>query len=719
MSEKLTGQLDHIVYIDEQSLYTVAKIRIDGQSSPVTAVGQFTGVSPGEILQLRGEWEMHPKFGRQFKISHFHVEMPARASGIAKYLASGMIKGIGPEMAKRLVDAFGDKTLQVIEHEPKRLLTVSGIGKKRLEMICKTWEDQKEVREVMVFLQGHGVSPGYCSKIFKQYGRNAIQIVKQNPYQLATDVLGIGFTIADGIAGKIGVPRDSLQRVEAGVLYVLERMAERGHVFGLFDEVVKEAVGLLDVDRETVIQGMDNLHTAKKIVLEHLENDAGTAVYLKGFHAVEKGLANRLKALISVPIDSENKEAKDIAKVVQQRLAIVLSDGQWDALETVRSSKVSIVTGGPGTGKTTLIKAILAVFEGAGRVVLLAAPTGRAAKRLSEVTERDAKTIHRLLAYNFKLGGFQRHEQNPLDGDVVIIDEASMVDVFLMYHLVKAIPATATLVLVGDINQLPPVGPGNVLRDMIASQRLPVVYLIDIFRQARDSSIVLNAHRINQGEYPVFRQRRTKELLDFYFIEQEDPEKIVATIKELCCTRIPQRFNLNPMSEIQVLTPMHRGILGTSNLNTVLQKALNPTKETVERMGRSFKIGDKVMQIQNNYGKEVFNGDIGTIQDIDKHKRSLAVDFEGMAVQYDFSELDELVLAYAVSVHKSQGSEYAAVILPVMTQHYMLLQRNLIYTGVTRAKKLVVMIGTKRALAIALKNDRPQKRQTRLAFRLQ
>ena len=434
--------------------------------------------------------------------------------------------------------------------------------------------------------------------------------------------------------------------------------------------------------------------------------------------AAEVGLANRIKALLSVPTTGPGMDAGRIEELVLRKLAIKLSKEQRIGLQTAHSSKVSIITGGPGTGKTTLVKAILAVFEAAGREVLLCAPTGRAAKRLSEVTAHEAKTIHRLLAYNFRSGGFQKNEKDPLDADVVIVDETSMVDTFLMYNLVKAVPMTAVLILVGDVYQLPPVGPGNVLRDMIDSGRVPVVSLKEIFRQARESLIILNAHRINQGAPPTIPDSNSDKVQDFYFIQQQDPEKVLSTILELCCDRIPDRFKLDPLSDIQVLSPMHKGIVGTVNLNRVLQQALNPSKDIIERMGRIFKRGDKVMQIRNNYSKDVFNGDIGTIRQIDRDMQKVTIQYNSRAVDYEFDQLDELVLAYAVSVHKSQGSEYGAVILPVMTQHFILLQRNLIYTGVTRAKKLVVLIGTKQALAIALRNDKPQKRMTRLCDRM-
>jgi exodeoxyribonuclease V alpha subunit len=725
MPETLEGQLEQIVYFNDSSRYTVAKLEVKGLPDLVTVVGPLGVIAPGELLKVSGTWEIHPKYGQQFKASGFSVSFPAKAQGIEKYLGSGLIRGIGPEMAKRLVSQFGDKTLEVIEHRPKELLSVDGIGKKRLEMIRGAWEDQREVRDVMIFLQGHGVSTGYSAKIFKQYGQDAIRVVRENPYRLTADIFGIGFIIADGIAEKIGIPRDSLIRGEAGILHVLEKMCEEGHVYGVYNDILKRAEDLLEMSRSVLERAFVNLVESRRVVVEDIGDLAGDgsagvkAVYLKAFHAAERGLAIRLKALLSVPVHPVKADAVRIKELLKKRLAILLSEEQWSALETALSSKVSIVTGGPGTGKTTLVRAILAIFEGVGKQVVLAAPTGRAAKRLSEVTGREASTIHRLLSYNFRSGGFQKNEQNPLNTDVVIVDEASMVDVFLMYHLVKAVPATAILILVGDIYQLPPVGPGNVLRDMIDSRRVPAVYLTEIFRQARESLIIVNAHQINQGHFPTVPSSNRDTLQDFYFIEQDDPEKVLSTIHELCTVRIPRRFNLNPLSDIQVLTPMHKGIVGTANLNRVLQQALNPSSDMVERTGRTFKSGDKVMQIRNDYAKEVFNGDIGTISGIDAKMHKLTVEYEGRPVSYDFSELDELVLAYAVSVHKSQGSEYAAVILPVMTQHFVLLQRNLIYTGITRAKELVVLIGSKQALAIAIRNDKSQKRMTQLAFLLQ
>ena len=724
MTQHLTGQLDRIVYQNPDSLYTVLRLKLDGSADPVTVVGQLSGCNPGETLKLSGVWETHPKYGRQFKAESCSVQLPADVGDIERYLASGVIKGLGPEMARRMIQRFGKATLATLEHNPESLKAVPGIGPKRLETIKKAWEDQRDVREGLIFLQGQGIGPSHSARILKQYGQEAIRLVRENPYRLSADIAGIGFITADNIARKIGVSQDALIRAEAGLIHVLEKMSDDGHVYGRLEDVMNQARDLLAVDTPILEDALQNLRKAKRVAIEDLEKDhpdgraAHQAVYLKAFYAAETGLAHRIKAFFSVPVSRLALKDEEIKKVVHRKLAVLLSQEQWHALQTTFSSKLSVVTGGPGTGKTTLIQAILAVFERAERKVRLCAPTGRAAKRLSEVTGTRTETIHRMLSYDFKTGNFQKNEQNPLNTDLVIADEASMIDLFLMYHLMKAIPAAATLILVGDINQLPAVGPGNVLRDLIHSGQTPTVYLTEIFRQASESLIIVNAHRINQGLFPKLVKPGTDGLSDFYFIEQDDPEKVVASVTELCCKRIPDRFHLDPFSQIQVLTPMHKGIVGTTNLNRVLQEALNPSRKSINRMGFAFKEGDKVMQVKNNYIKEVFNGDIGTIGEIDLQSASMTVLFENVAVNYEASELDELILAYAVSVHKSQGSEYGAVVMPVMLQHFVLLQKNLIYTGITRAKKLVVMIGNKKALGIAIRNDTPQHRLTRLSYRL-
>jgi exodeoxyribonuclease V alpha subunit len=724
MKQALTGQLDRIVYQNPENLYTVGKLNVDGSTEPVTIVGQLSGCNPGETLKLSGRWERHPKYGRQFKAESCSVQLPAEVKEIEKYLASGVIKGLGPETAKRMIRKFGKSTLATLENSPEKLTAVPGIGPKRLKTIRKAWEDQKDVREVLIFLQGQGIGPAHRARILKEYGQETIRLVRENPYRLSADITGIGFLTADNIAKKIGVSQNALIRAEAGLVHILEKLSEEGHVFGRYHDVMNRARELLTVDDMVLEHALGRLCKAKRVVVEDLNEESAhlpgkeKAVYLKAFHAAETGLANRIQAFCSVPVSRLALQDEDLKRIVHKRLAVLLSQEQWGALQTTISSKLSIITGGPGTGKTTLIKAVLAVFQQARKRVRLCAPTGRAAKRLSEVTGERTETIHRMLSYDFKTGNFQKNEENPLNTDLVIADEASMIDLFLMYHLLRAIPVSASLILVGDINQLPAVGPGNVLRDLIDSGQAPTVYLTEIFRQAGESLIIVNAHRINQGLFPKLVRPGPGGLSDFYLIEQEDPERIVTSITDLCGKRIPDRFDLDPFSEIQVLTPMHRGIVGTTNLNSVLQQALNPSGNSVTRMGVSFREGDKVMQVRNNYTKEVFNGDIGTITKIDARSATVTVSYEDVPVDYEAAELDELILAYAISVHKSQGSEYPAVVMPVTTQHFILLQKNLIYTGISRAKELVVLIGSKKALRIAIGNDTPQHRLTRLSDRL-
>ena len=722
MELRLTGQLDRILYQNPDTFYTVAKVQIDGSAESVTVVGPLSGCNPGETLKVSGRWETHPKYGKQFKAESCSVHLPADVKEIERYLASGVIKGLGPEMAKRMIQRFGKSTLATLEEDPEKLTAVPGIGPKRLETIKKAWENQKDIRDVLIFLQGQGIGPSHSTRIFKQYGSETVRLVRENPYRLSTDIPGIGFVTADKIARKVGVSTDALIRAEAGLTHVLEKLSDDGHVYGRREDVLKKAQDLLSIDVSVLEQALESLRKSKRVVVEDLEADVDgipdKALYLKAFYAAETSLANRIKAFCSVPVSQITLDEGDIKKVVHKKLAVLLSREQWRALQTTLSSKLSIITGGPGTGKTTLIKAILAVFERAQRRVRLCAPTGRAAKRLSEVSGQETETIHRMLSYDFKTGTFRKNEGNPLNADLVIADEASMIDLFLMYHLVRAVPATATMILVGDINQLPAVGPGNVLRDLIDSGQPPTVYLTEIFRQASESLIIVNAHRINQGLFPKQVKPNSGNLSDFYLIEQDDPERVVTAITELCCNRIPERFNLDPFSQIQVLTPMHKGLVGTTHLNRTLQEALNPSQKSISRLGTVFKEGDKVMQVRNNYTKEVFNGDIGTIDNIDLQSAGVTVRYQNSTVYYETSELDELILAYAVSVHKSQGSEYAAVVMPVMLQHYVLLQKNLIYTGITRAKQLVILIGSKKALTMAIKNDTPQQRLTGLSHRL-
>ena len=725
MPTTLSGQIEKITFTNEENGFTIARVKVPERHELVTVVGTLMAPMPGEILEMRGEWSDHPRFGRQFKVVEYRTRVPATVYGIRKYLGSGMIKGLGPVMAGRIVDRFGQKTLDIIETDIQRLLEVEGIGKKRIDMIAKAWDAQSEIRDVMLFLQGHGVSSGYAAKIFKHYGSQSISVVKQNPYRLASDIFGIGFLTADQIAGKLGFEKDSRLRVEAGILYVLHQLSDEGHVYFPYEPLVSKSCDILDVNREPVISALGNLARDQTIIIEDINETADTfkqnikAVYLTRFHLCETGIARRLTTLVHASKAIREIDSDKAIDWVQRRLSITLAENQMKAVVWAIENKVLVITGGPGTGKTTIINAVLKIYARLKSGILLAAPTGRAAKRMSEATGFEAKTIHRLLEYSLQKGGFQRHEDKPLECDVLIIDEASMIDTPLMYHLLKAVPPMATFILVGDVNQLPSVGAGNVLNDIIASAVVAVVTLDKIFRQAKTSQIVVNAHKINQGRVPsVSANQATDPQNDFYFIEQEDPEKVLEIILELSKNRIPQRFGFDPVDEIQVLTPMHRGVVGAGNLNHQLQAVLNPGEGGITRGDRTYRVNDKVMQIRNNYDKDVFNGDIGRITAIAWESREVLISIDGRAVVYDFSDLDEIVPAYAVSVHKSQGSEYPAVIIPIVTQHYILLQRNLIYTAVTRGKELVVIVGSRKAMTIGVNNNKTRQRYTRLCHRL-
>jgi len=725
MLTDLSGQIERITYNNEENGFTIARVKVYGQRDLVTIIGNLMAPTPGEILKMRGEWANHPKFGEQFKVVQYETKVPATVYGIQKYLGSGLIKGLGPVMAKRIVKKFGKKTLDVIENEILQLSHIEGIGKKRIAMIQNAWNEQKEIRDVMIFLQAHGVSSGYATKIFKEYGNRSIAVVKDNPFRLATDIFGIGFVTADSIAEKLGFPKDSDQRIEAGILYVLHKLSDDGHVYYPYEELIIKSREILVVERDFVVKALGILAADKKIVFEDLNNsieefkENNKAVYLAKFHLCETSISDRLKALALSPKSIRNVNTDKAIDWVQKQLSITLAKNQILAVRSCLKEKVIVITGGPGTGKTTIINAILKIFSMLKVRTLLAAPTGRAAKRMSETTGFEARTIHRLLEFSFAKGGFQKNEERPLACDLLVVDEASMIDTILMYHLLKAVPLSAILILVGDENQLPSVGAGNILKDIIESNAVPVAWLNEIFRQAKKSQIIVNAHKINQGVIPSFgtSQLHSQEN-DFYFIQQEDPDRVLEIILELVKVRIPQRFGFDPVDDIQVLTPMHKGVAGADNLNRKLQKTLNPGQEGVMRGEQNYRVSDKVMQVRNNYDKEVFNGDIGRITQIYPENQQLAISFDGREVTFEFSDLDEVVLAYAVSVHKSQGSEFPVVIIPVLTQHYILLQRNLIYTAVTRGQKIVVMVGTRKALAIGVKNDKTKKRFTYLKHRL-
>jgi len=733
----LVGTLERLTFQNEENGYTVAKLVPKEKSYEVTVVGPLTGVNVGESVRLRGYWTTHPKYGRQFEVRAYTVQLPATVEGIRKYLGSGLIKGIGPVNAGRIVDYYGLKTLDVIEENPHQLREVPGIGKKRASQIARAWEEQKHIKEIMLFLQSHDISTSLAVKIYKQYTDEAIAIVRNDPYRLAKDIFGIGFKMADKIARQMGFAVDAPERIRAGLRYVLGTFSDDGHCFATREQLIVAASDLLQVTREGCEAQLDALLRIEELIADvsvsqSLPNDLpgsgsetgiGDAVYLPPFFYAEKGVANKLRQLLSGPRDRlgdfRSVDWERAFAWLHERNPIHLAGQQRAAVQMALTEKVSILTGGPGTGKTTVTRGIIELLQARRHTVLLAAPTGRAAKRLAETTGLAAKTIHRLLEFKPSEGfKFLRDQKNPLDTDLIIVDETSMVDILLMNHLLKAVEAGSHLLLVGDVDQLPSVGPGNVLRDLIDSAVIPVTRLDTIFRQAEDSFIIVNAHRINRGEMPLFG----KGARDFFLFRESNPERAADLILDIVARRIPETFGYDAENDIQVLSPMHRGAVGVSALNQRLQTCLNPPdarKPESTHGSRVFRVGDRVMQIRNDYDRQVFNGDMGHVVTLDLEEHTLTVDFEGVFVGYEFTQLDELIHAYAVSIHKAQGSEFSVVVVPVMTQHYMLLQRNLLYTGVTRARELVVLVGDRRAIAIAVRNDKIAQRNTRLAERLQ
>lgn len=803
--ERLRCVVERITYQNETNGYTVIKCRAKNYQDLVTVVGAMPDVHVGSVLSLTGQWKVDAKYGRQFAMETFEETLPATVYGMEKYLGSGLIKGIGPKYAKKIVGQFGADTLNIIEDQPDRLLEIPGIGRARVESIKRSWLEQMEIKNIMVFLQSHDVSTSHATKIYKTYGNDSIKVVQENPYRLADDIWGIGFKTADTIAEKMGFGKEKYARLRSGLFYTLNKLSEDGHCYATRKMLLEKGAELLGVEDGLLAMTLDEMIRTKDVITDNIPQDsvhtlsaaqepdnsgldessdqvdyslyeqylsgldasrnlsgnpsgsarasssrdtsvAGNgaktdtfdptdpmykAVYLPPFYFSETGTAKRLTSILhaqpSVHVDTGN-----LAQRITFRTGMQYDEIQMQAIQEAVTSKVLVLTGGPGTGKTTTTLGIITAFADAGAKILLAAPTGRAAKRLSEATGREAKTIHRLLEFK-PPEGYQKNEEKPLEGDVLIVDECSMIDIMLMYNLLKAVPDSMTLILVGDIDQLPSVGAGNVLRDIIESGCVPVVRLKRIFRQAQKSRIIMNAHRINEGQMPDLSNGRTS---DFFFMEEEDPEKAVSTITKLVKENL-SRYYHTPASEIQVLTPMQRGVVGASNLNQALQEALNPISQQgtpgsygtfgyggadsvpfLRHAGMQFRQRDKVMQIRNNYDKEVFNGDIGIISFVDTQNRTLIVDFDGRNVSYDISELDELVLAYATTIHKSQGSEYPIVVMPVLMNHYVMLQRNLIYTGITRAKKILVIVGTRKALSYAVHHVTVTKRNTMLAVRI-
>ncbi len=721
-SVTIEGLLERITYASAETHYTIGRLKPSHLDTEITVVGYLAGVNAGETLKVNGTWETHRKYGQQFKVQSFEVTLPEEIDGIRKYLASGTIKGIGPSMASKLIDVFGAGALDIIENKPERLLEVEGIGEVKAAMIQAAWLEHHTLRSLMQFLQEMGVASAYGARIYKEYGPDAVDLIRKDPYILADDIPGEGFFVADTIARKLGVKTEDPDRVRACILHLLNQNANDGHTFAEQVNLTARCENQFQISRRTIEDTIDEMAAARAIVVEPIGRGSSTptrAIYMRDLYVAETGLAKRLKAMLSVPVNVTEIDMDGIAAEVHHKLAINLSIEQLEVLEQIFAHRIAIVTGGPGTGKTTLLRSVATVLETMGKKVLLAAPTGRAARRLSEVTRRKARTIHRLLGVSFNDGGFIRNRDHTLEADAVIIDEASMVDTVLMYSLIEAVPMSAYLILVGDVSQLPAIGPGNVLADMIDAARIPVFFLNKIFRQESESAIIINAHNVRTGDFDIGTQPKTIDgNSDFYFIEERDPDRVARMIVQLCSRDLPHAFDLDPILDLQVLTPMHKGAVGTINLNHMLQKVLNRNPSLVESIGNAYKKGDKVMHLVNNYQKDVYNGDIGVVRSFDPKTAELSVNYYGRVVSYDTSELDQITIAYAISVHKSQGSEYPAVIVPLVTQHYVMLQRNLLYTAMTRGKKLVILIGNPKALRIALKNDKPRLRLTSLGERL-
>ena len=788
--ETLQGILERIVYESPDTGYTVGRLSARDHAELITVVGNLASINPGESLLLQGEWVDNPRYGRQFQIEKYETILPANVVGLRKYLGSGLIKGIGPKMAGLIVRKFGMDTMDVIENEPEKLARVPGIGRKRVKIIKEAWEAQREIKNVMLFLQSHDVSTAHAAKIYKTYGNDAIPIVTEDPYRLADDIYGIGFVTADTIAQKLGIDKDAPQRVQAGIKYILSQKADDGHVFQRRAELIEACQTMLEQELGAIEQGISALVEKEEIInpdftgvadadeqmgidetqrnyetngqpsatngeneisevhQNSLSTDNHSAIYLAPFYYAELGVANQFLRLLASsqeqsPTPSLPNRTPSLTQL-ESEMGIRFAPQQREAIHTAMATRAMILTGGPGTGKTTTVVGMIRLFEAEGRRITLTAPTGRAAKRLSETTGNEAKTIHRLLEFSPQNNGFKRNRQNPLDTDVVIVDETSMVDLVLMNRLMQAIRPTTTVVLIGDTDQLPSVGAGNVLRELIDSQRIPVIQLTEIFRQAQESMIVTNAHRINKGDFPELTGDTDR---NFFFMEEEDPEAIAELICSLIADRLPQHYDYHPIDDIQLLCPMRRGMLGTESLNKRLQEVLNPEYTTpashplekarfgvqsyrqlsrrgevaspVSRTAGGFRIGDKVMQVRNNYDYDVFNGDIGRVVAIEHLDKKVYIQFPDKQVAYDTADLGELVLAYATTVHKAQGSEYPAVVIPLHTQHYLMLQRNLLYTGITRAKERVVIVGTKRALGICIRNNQVMQRNSYLAERLQ
>lgn len=715
--ERLNGSVERITFHSEESGFCVLKVKVQNRKDLVTVTGAAAAIATGEFIECLGVWINDKNYGLQFKAQNLVVVAPTTLEGIEKYLGSGMIKGIGPHYAKKMVEAFGAEIFDVIESDPDRLSSLPRFGKKRVEKVVAAWGEQRAIREIMVFLQSYGVGTSRSVRIYRTYGDQAIALVSENPYRLSSDIHGIGFKSADQIAQKIGIPRDSLIRAQAGVRYALQELASEGNCAYEKSSLRQKTCELLEILPRLAEEAIGEELRVGNLISEKIEDRE--LVYLSSLYKSERGVVENLLRLVEGESPWAVVDAKQAIPWVENKAKIQLSDSQKTAIELALKSKVLVITGGPGVGKTTIVNSILQIMSAKQAKISLCAPTGRAAKRLSESTGMEAKTIHRLLEFDPKIRGFKRNKDNRIETNVLVVDESSMIDIVLMNQLMSAIPDNAVVILVGDVDQLPSVGPGTVLSSVIESGVIETVRLTEIFRQAASSKIIVNAHRINRGQMPL-KQEKQDELVDFYLVPAETPEEINKKLIQIVQERIPKRFGLDPVKDIQVLAPMNRGSLGAHSLNAELQKKLNPKPEVqISKFGTIFAPGDKVLQTINNYDKEVFNGDIGRIESIDMEEQEALVDFDGRTIMYDFNELDELSLAYSTSIHKSQGSEYPAVVIPLAMQHFMMLERNLLYTAVTRGKKLVVIVGQAKALAMAVKNLRSNERVSALSYRLQ
>lgn len=720
--QTLEGTVERILFTNPENSYTVAALKpsdaAPSSKTEFTVVGNLGSIQPQEFLKLQGYWITDKRYGRQFKVHSYTSKLPDSTTAMEKYLGSGLIKGIGKTYAKKLVEKFGTEIFDIIENDPERLREVPNIGKKRLDMITRGWHEHRAMREIMLFLQQYNISQGLATRIYRHYGDDALKQIQRNPYQLALDVRGIGFKSADAMAQKLGIPVESLERCKAGIHFLLQDLAGDGHTCFPPDPLLQKAQEYLGVPQDLIVEAVNALKAENHVVLEVLP-DSSKAVFLSNLHRHETGIADHLNRILCTGKLYPKIDGPASIAEFEQRSNFRLADNQRMAVLDSLKGGVQVITGGPGTGKTTIIRTILRILQAHGISVVLAAPTGRAAKRMQEVTNTPASTIHRLLQFSPQEGKYLRNPQNPIRADFLIIDESSMIDVALAHSLLRATSSTSSLIFVGDVDQLPSVGPGNFLMDMIRSNVIPVVRLNEVFRQAQSSLIVTNAHRINQGMPPAFGGGDSDVKRDFYFFDAETPQQVVETVRDLLQNRIPAKFGFNPRDDIQVLSSMHRGVAGAQNLNREIQQILNPGKSGVERGGVLYRTGDKVMQTSNDYDKDVYNGDIGVIANVDPEDQILRVNFDGRLVTYDFQEIDSLELAYCITIHKSQGSEYKAVIIPVHTTHYVMLQRNLVYTGITRGKKLVCLVGQKRAIMMAVQNVSAEPRFSSLHLKLQ